>query len=102
MAVAPLRGVAFVVTEWGHNLGSNVRQVLTRWFSAEGEPGPVRVEPTPTNDAIGYAVSEDREGKIIVSGSIKCPASDADAWIFGPGRSAFAAKVEPGCEARRA
>jgi len=82
MAVAPLRGGGFIVTGWGRNMLSSIRQVLTRWFTAAGEPGPVRVEPTPGNDAIGFAIGEDREGKIIVSGSVRHPATDTDAWIF--------------------
>ncbi|MDC0723206.1 hypothetical protein [Nannocystis bainbridge] len=81
MAVAPLRGGGFVITGWGRDLFT-IRQVLTRWFSAAGEPGPVRVEPTPGSDAIGYAIGEDREGKIIIAGSRKQPATDMDAWIF--------------------
>ena len=81
MAVTPLRGGGFVVTGWGRNLQSNVRLVLTRWFTATGDAGPVRVEPT-TTDAVGYAVGEDREGKIIVSGTIKHLATDVDAWSF--------------------
>ena len=81
MAVAPLRGGGFVVTGWGRDLNT-IRQVVTRWFTAAGEPGPVRVESTPGKDATGYAVGEDREGKIIISGSIKYPATDVDAWIF--------------------
>lgn len=81
MAVAPLRAGGFVVAGWGRNKGT-IRQVLTRWFSAAGEAGPVRIEPTPGNDAIGYAIGEDREGKIIIAGSRKQPATDMDAWIF--------------------
>ncbi|MCY1009310.1 hypothetical protein OV079_27850 [Nannocystis pusilla] len=81
MAVAPLRGGGFVVTGWGRDLFT-IRQVVTRWFSAAGDPGPVRVEPTPGSDAIGYAIGEDREGKIIIAGSRKQPATDMDAWIF--------------------
>ncbi|WAS99234.1 hypothetical protein [Nannocystis punicea] len=81
MGVAPLRGGGFVTVGWGRNLFT-IRQVMTRWFSAAGQAGPVRVEPTPGNDAIGYAIGEDREGKIIIAGSRKQPATDTDAWIF--------------------
>ena len=81
MAVAPLREGGFIVTGWGRNLGITKRLLLTRWFSAAGAPGPVRIEPT-TTDAVGYAVGEDREGKIIVSGAILQPLTDRDAWIF--------------------
>src|SRR5690606_19270875 len=81
MAVAPLRAGGFVIVGWGRNKGT-IRQVLTRWFSPTGEPGPVRIEPTPSSDAIGYAIGEDREGKIIIAGSRKQPATDMDAWIF--------------------
>ncbi|MCY1055615.1 helix-turn-helix transcriptional regulator [Nannocystis sp. SCPEA4] len=81
MGVAPLRGGGFVTVGWGRNKGT-IRQVLTRWFSAAGDAGPVRVEPTPGSDAIGYAIGEDREGKIIIAGSRKQPAPDMDAWIF--------------------
>ncbi|MFY0539531.1 hypothetical protein [Nannocystis pusilla] len=81
MGIAPLHGGGFVIVGWGRNKGT-IRQVLTRWFSALGEAGPVRVEPTPGSDAIGYAIGEDREGKIIIAGSRKQPATDMDAWIF--------------------
>ncbi|MDC0721642.1 hypothetical protein [Nannocystis bainbridge] len=81
MAVAPLRDGGFVVTGWGRNVFT-IRQVLTRWFSATGEAGPVRIESTPGNDAIAYAIGEDREGKLVLAGSRKTPATDADAWIF--------------------
>ncbi|MDC0670543.1 hypothetical protein [Nannocystis radixulma] len=81
MAVAPLRKGGFVVVGWGRDKGT-IRQVLTRWFSAAGDAGPMRVEPTPGSDAIGYAVGEDREGKIIIAGSRKQPATEMDAWIF--------------------
>lgn len=81
MAVAPLQGGGFVVVGWGRDKGT-IRQVLTRWFSAAGDAGPVRVEPTPGSDAIGYAIGEDREGKLIIAGSRKQPATDMDAWIF--------------------
>ncbi|MCY1070326.1 hypothetical protein OV090_36620 [Nannocystis sp. RBIL2] len=60
----------------------SVRQVLTRWFSAAGEAGAARVEPTPSNDAIGFAVGEDREGKIVIAGALQQPMTDANAWIF--------------------
>lgn len=81
MGVAPLRAGGFIVTGWSRNLVT-VRQVMTRWFSATGEPGPARVEPTPGSDAIAYAVGEDREGKVIIAGARKTPATDMDAWIF--------------------
>ena len=82
MAVAPLRAGGFVVTGWARKLGTSVRQVRTWWFNAAGEPGPVRTETTPTSDASGYALSEDREGKIIVAGTVKHAATDVDAWAF--------------------
>ena len=81
MAVAPLRGGGFIVTGWGRNLVSAKRLVLTRWFTAAGDAGPVRIEPT-TTDAVGFAVGEDREGKIIVVGAVQQPLTEADAWIF--------------------
>ncbi|WP_434420954.1 hypothetical protein [Nannocystis pusilla] len=81
LAVAPLREGGFVITGWGRNLNT-VRQVLTRWFTAEGEHVSVRVEPTPSDDALGFAVGEDREGKIIVAGALHQPTTDANAWIF--------------------
>ncbi|MDC0669784.1 hypothetical protein [Nannocystis radixulma] len=81
MAVAPLRAGGFVVTGWGRNKGS-IRQVLTRWFSADGKASVMRIEPTPSNDAIGFAVGEDREGKIIIAGAREQPLTDANAWIF--------------------
>ena len=81
MAVAPLRGGGFIVTGWGRNKGIPERRALTRWFTATGEPGPVRIEAT-TTDAVGFAVAEDREGKIIVSGTILQPLTDRDAWVF--------------------
>ncbi|WAS91731.1 hypothetical protein [Nannocystis punicea] len=81
MAVAPLRDGGFVVTGWGRDV-LTIRQVLTRWFSATGEAGAVRFEPTPGSDAIAYAVGEDREGKIVLAGSRKGLVTDQDAWIF--------------------
>lgn len=81
MAVTPLHAGGFVVTGWGRNKGT-IRQVVTRWFTAEGEAGPVRVEPTPSNEGVGYAIAEDREGKIIVAGTLKQPGSDNNGWVF--------------------
>lgn len=81
MAVAPLRGGGFVVTGWGRNALEPMRLLLTRWFTAAGEAGAVRIEPT-TNDAVGFAVGEDREGKIIIAGALKQPKTDANAWVF--------------------
>ncbi|WAS90466.1 hypothetical protein [Nannocystis punicea] len=81
MAVAPLRAGGFVVTGWGRNKQSTMRLVLTRWFSSDGEAGVPRIEPT-TSDAIGFAVAEDRESKIIIAGSLQQPQTDANAWIF--------------------
>ncbi|WAS95082.1 hypothetical protein [Nannocystis punicea] len=81
MAVAPLHAGGFVVTGWGRDKGS-IRQVLTRWFSAENETGTLRIEPTPSNDAIGFAIGEDREGKIVIAGALQQPKTDANAWIF--------------------
>ncbi|MFZ6181956.1 hypothetical protein [Nannocystis pusilla] len=81
MAVAPLRGGGFVVTGWARDLGFSNRLLLTRWFSAEGEAGSMRIEPTPS-DAVGYTIGEDREGKIIIAGATKKPLQDADSWIF--------------------
>ncbi|MFZ6179951.1 hypothetical protein [Nannocystis pusilla] len=81
MAVAPLRGGGFVVTGFGRNLQSSMRLVLTRWFTAEGEAGPVRIEPT-TADALGFALGEDREGKLVIVGSLQQPKTDANAWVF--------------------
>jgi hypothetical protein len=81
MAVAPLRAGGFVVTGWARDLGT-IRQVLTRWFSAEGEPLAMRIEPTPSNDALGLAVGEDREGKIIIAGARHQPKTDANAWVL--------------------
>lgn len=81
MAVAPLRAGGFVVTGWGRNKGISQRLLLTRWFSSSLEPGPVRVEPT-TMESIGYAIGEDREGKIVIAGALKQPAIDFDAWVF--------------------
>ncbi|MBZ5713477.1 hypothetical protein [Nannocystis pusilla] len=81
LAVAPLRAGGFVVVGWGRDKQS-IRQVMTRWFSAEGAPIAVRIEPTPSNDAIGFAVGEDREGKIVIAGARQQPQTDANAWIF--------------------
>ncbi|MCY1055981.1 hypothetical protein [Nannocystis sp. SCPEA4] len=81
MAITPLRDGGFVVVGWGRDLGS-IRQVMTSWFSAEGELVATRIEPTPSNDAIGFAVGEDREGKIIIAGALQQPLTDANAWIF--------------------
>ncbi|WAS96405.1 hypothetical protein [Nannocystis punicea] len=81
MAVAALREGGFVFVGWGRDKGT-IRQVLTHWFSTAGQPGSVRVESTPGSDAIGYAIGEDREGKLIIAGSRKQPATDMDAWIF--------------------
>ncbi|MDC0721422.1 hypothetical protein [Nannocystis bainbridge] len=81
MAISPLRAGGFVVTGWGREKGS-VRQVLTRWFSADGEPSALRIEPTPSSDALGFAVGEDREGKIIIAGAREQSQTDANAWIF--------------------
>jgi hypothetical protein len=81
MAVAPLRGGGFVVTGFGRNLQSSMRLLLTRWFTAEGEAGPVRIEPT-TADALGFAIGEDREGKLVIVGSLQQPNTDANAWVF--------------------
>lgn len=81
MGVAALRDGGFVLVGWGRDLFT-IRQVMTRWFSATYEPGPVRIESTPGSDAIAYAIDEDREGKLVIAGSRKAPATDADAWIF--------------------
>lgn len=81
MDVAPLRAGGFVITGWSRNLGT-IRQVMTRWFSATGEAGLGRIEATPGNEAVAYAIGEDREGKLVIAGSRKWPATDADAWIF--------------------
>ncbi|MDC0717774.1 hypothetical protein [Nannocystis bainbridge] len=81
MAVAPLREGGFVVTGWGRDLGFKNRLLLTRWFTAAGAPGPVRIEPS-SSDSVGYAVGEDREGKIIVAGAAVKPLQDADSWIL--------------------
>ncbi|MDC0673761.1 hypothetical protein [Nannocystis radixulma] len=81
MAITPLRGGGFVVVGWGRDKGS-IRQMMLRWFSAEGEPIAMRIEPTPSNDAIGFAVGEDREGKIVVAGARQQLLTDANAWIF--------------------
>lgn len=81
MGVAPLHNGGFVVTGWGRDKGT-IRQVMTRWFSATGKVGPMRVEPTPGKDALGYAIAEDREGKIIIASARKQLGTDMDAWIF--------------------
>ena len=81
MAVAPLRAGGFVVAGWARDKGS-IRQVMTRWFSADGELTSFRIEPTPGNDASGLAVGEDREGKLIIAGTLQQPKTDANAWIF--------------------
>lgn len=81
MAVTPLRAGGFVVTGWGRDKGISQRLLLTRWFSREGEPGLPRIEPG-TTDAIGFAVGEDREGKIIIAGALQQPKTDANAWVF--------------------
>ncbi|MCY1056832.1 hypothetical protein [Nannocystis sp. SCPEA4] len=81
MAVAPLRAGGFVVVGWARDTGS-IRQVMTRWFSAEGELVAMRIEPTPSNDALGFAVGEDREGKIIIAGTREQPLTDTNAWIL--------------------
>ena len=81
MAIASLRGGGFVVTGFGRNLQNSTRLVLTRWFTAEGEAGPVRIEPT-TADAVGLAIGEDREGKLVIVGTLQQPKTDANAWVF--------------------
>ncbi|MDC0717752.1 hypothetical protein [Nannocystis bainbridge] len=81
MAVAPLGAGGFVTVGWARDKGS-IRQVMTRWFSAEGEMVAMRIEPTPANDAVGFAVGEDREGKIVIAGAVQQPKTDANAWIF--------------------
>ncbi|MDC0721532.1 hypothetical protein [Nannocystis bainbridge] len=81
MAIAPLRAGGFVMTGWGRNKES-IRQVVTRWFSAQGEAGAMRIEPTPSSEAVGLALGEDREGKIIIAGTRQQPKTDANAWIF--------------------
>ncbi|MCY1067988.1 hypothetical protein OV090_24815 [Nannocystis sp. RBIL2] len=87
MGIATLQGGGFVVIGWGRDKGS-IRQVMTRWFSATGEPIAERIEPTPSSDAIGLAVGEDREGKLIIAGTLQQPKTDANAWIFAiPGLS---------------
>ena len=43
--------------------------------------GYARVEPTSA-DAVGFAVGEDREGKIIIAGTLQQPLTDVNAWIF--------------------
>ncbi|MCY0987025.1 hypothetical protein OV203_07820 [Nannocystis sp. ILAH1] len=91
MAVGPLRAGGFVVTGWGRDKNS-IRQVMTRWFSAVGESIAMRLEPTPTNDAVGLAVGEDREGKIVIAGTLQQPQTDTNAWIFAiPGPMGAAA-----------
>ncbi|MDC0672439.1 hypothetical protein [Nannocystis radixulma] len=81
MGITPLRGGGFAVTGWARDKGS-IRQVLTRWFSAEGEAIAMRIEPTPLEDARGLAIGEDREGKIIIAGTRQQPQTDANAWVF--------------------
>lgn len=81
MAVAPLRAGGFVVTGWGRNTWSAQRLLLTRWFTAEGEPSLPRIEPS-TADAVGHAIGEDREGKLVVAGTLEKPLAGGDAWIF--------------------
>lgn len=81
MAVGSLRAGGFVVTGWGRNLGLSGRLLLSRWFTADGKTGPARIEPT-TSDAVGFAIHEDREGKLVIAGTIKRPAKDLDGWVF--------------------
>lgn len=41
----------------------------------------MRIEPT-TAEAVGFAVGEDREGKIIIVGALQQPKTDANGWVF--------------------
>ena len=81
MGITPLRDGGFAVVGWARDLES-IRQVVTRWFSADGELVQMRIEPTPGNDASGLAIGEDREGKLIIAGALQQPKTDANAWVF--------------------
>ncbi|WP_143140802.1 hypothetical protein [Nannocystis exedens] len=81
MGITPLRDGGFAVVGWGRDQ-ETIRQVVTRWFSAAGEPTAIRIEPTPSNDAVGLVVGEDREGKLIIAGMRQQPKTDANAWVF--------------------
>src|SRR5690606_9272821 len=62
--------------------GGTIRQLVTRWFSTLGDLVAMRIESTPSNDAIGLAIREDREGKLIIAGIRQQPKTDANAWVF--------------------
>jgi hypothetical protein len=87
LAVAALAGGGFAVTGWTREPAAE-RQVLTRAFAADGAFLWSRLEPTPGFDAVGHALAEDLEGKLVIAGSRERPygpkqdPSSLDAWIF--------------------
>lgn len=83
LAVVPTKDGGYAVTGWTRALEPGaVHQVLTRRFNAAGEHLWSRSEPTPDGDAIGRALGEDLEGKLIVAGSRYQSGTDLNAWIF--------------------
>ena len=86
LAVAPTQDGGFVTTGWaGMQFLGAPRQVLTRRFAIEGEEislTGVRPEPTPGTQAVGHAIAEDLEGKLIIAASCERPETGLDAWVF--------------------
>lgn len=83
LAVAPTKDGGFAVTGWTREEGpGGVRQVLTRRFGPGGMHLWPRPELTPSGEALGHALAEDLEGKLIVAAGRKQPGTDMNAWIF--------------------
>lgn len=82
LAVASTKDGGFAVVGWTRLKGSTVRQALTLKFNPDGSFAWPRLEPTPGEDAVGRAIAEDLEGKLIVAGSRFQTKKDLDAWFF--------------------
>jgi hypothetical protein len=88
LAVAALAGGGFAVTGWAREPAS-ARQLLTRAFAADGAFLWSRVDATPGLDAVGHALAEDLEGKLVIAGARErlfgppdLEQSSLDAWVF--------------------
>jgi len=83
LAVTPTKNGGFAVTGWTREQGpGGVRQVLSRRFGPGGVHLWPRPELTPSGEAIGRALAEDLEEKLIIVGGRKQPMMDWNAWIL--------------------
>lgn len=83
LAVTPTKNGGFAITGWMREFGQgSVRQMLSRRFGPGGVHLWPRHEPTPNGEAVGRAIAEDLEEKLIIVGGRKQPMMDWNAWIL--------------------